>query len=140
MEVAAAVESLSSKLNEAGPGQDDLVVDSDVEASSKRLRELLGEDGGGAARAIQQPERTGPPATLGDAILRQLESISSDYREHKLKVSEAVMDQAEGKPDSKSVFKMMALQMELAEHTVEVEIVGKMIGKFTGTVDQLTKL
>lgn len=139
----------ADRISEPSRGLDDGVSDQDVEGAGRQLRQLLNEgdrpDPVGAAPELREDGT--PLKSLGEAILRQMEDISRNYREQKKQMVASIDEQTgagnhrNGPPqDGKSVFQLMSLQMQLAETSLEVELISKGVSKFVSTVDQLSKL
>jgi hypothetical protein len=132
---------------QAGRGVEDLVEDPDITAAGERLRELLGGGGNGGDRSfasegadpLADPERSGL-ANLGDAILRKLSDVSRSYREHSVAALKTIEGQASGQPNMKSISELLSLQFQMAEHSLEIEMISKGVSKVVSHVDQLTKL
>lgn len=74
--------------------------------------------------------------SLGEDILRGLESVSNSYQEH--------VQHANGLLDSDAnqigVMDLLKLQVRLVETSMQVEVVTKGVSKMIQNVDQLTKL
>jgi hypothetical protein len=74
--------------------------------------------------------------TLGDAILRRLDSLGSEFR----KKVDHLQESLKVPPGTFSVQQMLQLQMEMSMVSIEVEVVGKGVQKAVQHADQLTKL
>ncbi len=112
---------------------------SDEKASSERLSELLVGDQSPAIFSTGIPVSSGGETkinTLGDAILRRLDTLGSTFRQKSDKVAELLNTE----PGSYSLQKMLQLQMQVSMVSVEIEIVGKGVQKVVQHADQLTKL
>jgi hypothetical protein len=74
--------------------------------------------------------------TLGDAILRRMDSLGSDFR----KKVDHIQEMLKVAPGTYSTHQMLQLQMEISLVSIEVEVVGKGVQKAVQHADQLTKL
>lgn len=142
--ISITVEAIEAPI-EAGVGFDDAPAPADQDGVRRFQRAMEDEDAAAPVGSAASPGQGGPLASMGDAILRQMQEISRNYRESKEKVAISVEEQSMSKgasalTDGKSVFKLLALQMQLAEATLEVDVISKGVSKFVSTVDQLSKL
>jgi type III secretion protein I len=76
------------------------------------------------------------PATLGDQVLGGLQKVQGDFQGHLQAVGRLLEPGAPalGVPD------LLRLQLGMAQLAVQVEVVGKAIGRSTQNIDQLVRM
>ncbi|HSW06936.1 type III secretion system inner rod subunit SctI [Aquabacterium sp.] len=76
------------------------------------------------------------PATLGDQVLQGLHQVQNDFQGHVAAVGRMLAPGAAplGVPE------LLRLQLGMAQLAVQVEVVGKAIGRSTQNIDQLVRM
>lgn len=76
------------------------------------------------------------PATLGDQVLGGLQKVQGDFQGHLQAVGRMLQP---GAP-APGVPELLRLQLGMAQLAVQVEVVGKAIGRSTQNIDQLVRM
>jgi type III secretion protein I len=76
------------------------------------------------------------PATLGDQVLGGLQKVQGDFQGH----VQAVGRMLEPGAPALGVPELLRLQLGMAQLAVQVEVVGKAIGRSTQNIDQLVRM
>jgi type III secretion protein I len=76
------------------------------------------------------------PATLGDQVLQGLQKVQGDFQGHLQSVGR-MLDPSAAAP---GVTELLRLQLGMAQLAVQVEVVGKAIGRSTQNIDQLVRM
>lgn len=76
------------------------------------------------------------PATLGDQVLGGLQKVQGDFQGH----LQAVGRMLEPGAPAPGVPELLRLQLGMAQLAVQVEVVGKAIGRSTQNIDQLVRM
>ena len=112
----------------------------DVETGGGRLTELLSNQPEQAVYAIDPAvapaNATGGMQTLGEKILARLDAVGVQFRTN-LERTHALLEVSPGNMSLKDLLK---LQIETAQISLEIELVGKGVSKAVQHADQLTRL
>lgn len=76
------------------------------------------------------------PATLGDQVLQGLQKVQGDFQGH-LQAVGRLLEPGSAAP---GVPELLRLQLAMAQVSVQVEVVGKAIGRSTQNLDQLVRM
>lgn len=76
------------------------------------------------------------PATLGDQVLQGLQKVQGEFQGH----LQAVGRMLEPGAPAPGVPELLRLQLAMAQVAVQVEVVGKAIGRSTQNLDQLVRM
>lgn len=76
------------------------------------------------------------PATLGDQVLGGLQKVQGDFQGH-LQAVGRMLDPSAPAP---GVTELLRMQLGMAQLAVQVEVVGKAIGRSTQNIDQLVRM
>lgn len=112
----------------------------EVEAGGARLSDLLSNQPEQPVVAIDPAvapaDAAGGAHTLGEKILARLDAVGSQFRTN----MERTHAMLEAGPANMSLKDLFQLQMEMAQVSLEIELVGKGVSKAVQHVEQLTKL
>ncbi len=112
----------------------------EIKAAGAHLSELLSASEETTVYSIPQISPSASDSTkastLGDAILRRMDSLGTNFRN---KVDH-VYEMLKVPPGTYSAQQMLQLQMGVSMISIEVEVVGKGVQKAVQHADQLTKL
>ncbi len=106
------------------------------EATAAGFAAMVAPEAQAEAAATHAPGPSSGSATPGDAILDGMRSIGSQFSTH-WDAMKAAVDQS---AQTMSVADMLRVQMQLIQLSVQVELVGKAIGRTSQNIDQLVKL
>ena len=116
------------------------LVTPEVEAGGERLSELMSIQPEQAVYAIDpavaSAEVIGVANTLGEKILARLDAVGLEFRTN-MERAHAMLEVGPGKMSLENVLR---LQMEMAQVSLEIELVGKGVQKAVQHAEQLTKL
>ncbi len=116
------------------------LVKPEVEAGGERLTELLSNQPEQPVYAIDPAvapaELTGGANTLGEKILARLDAVGLEFRTN-MERAHAMLEVG---PGQMSLENVLRLQMEMAQVSLEIELVGKGVQKAVQHAEQLTKL
>ena len=109
-------------------------------SAAARFAELMAQDGVPSARdglaeavAGAYPQR---PATLGDQVLNSLQKVQDGFGEGIAKVGR-MLEPGAAAP---GVPELLRMQLAMAQLSVQVEVLGKAIGRSTQNIDQLVRM
>lgn len=94
----------------------------------------------GASDAVATTNAVSPAsgvATMGDAILRGMQSASQGYKKVSAEIHEAL---TENTGENLSLRSALELHMKFIEVSMEAEVVSRVVSKSTQHIDQLSKL
>lgn len=138
--IAQASESATIALPDAESPLSVPPVTPEVESGGLRLSELLSNQPEQPVYAIDPAvaplDATGGAHTLGEKILARLDAVGLEFRTN-MERAHAMLDIGPGKM---SLENMLRLQMEMAQVSLEIELVGKGVQKAVQHTEQLTKL
>ena len=124
-------------------GIDSPALRSVSEADEARLSDLLSARDAQASKATQQVEPPAadvqplrPNSTMGDAMLRNLDSAGRSYSE----VNAKIMDVLKVGSANLNMADLLRIQIMLVDTSMKVDLIGKGISKATQEIDQITKL
>ena len=113
-------------------------LDSEGQRAAGWLSEKISSIDSTDAVSVSNPVRsTGGVSTMGDAILRGMQSASQNYK----KISAEIHDSlSENTGQNLSLKGALELHMKFIEISMEAEVVSRVVSKSTQHVDQLSKL
>jgi type III secretion system YscI/HrpB-like protein len=142
-----AISALAQAADTASPGSSEPdsqlsipLVTPEVDAGGARLSEMLSTQPEQPVYAIDPAvapaDAAGGAHTLGEKILARLDAVGAQFRTN-LERTHALL---EATPGNMSLKDLLKLQMETAQISLEIELVGKGVSKCVQHVDQLTRL
>ena len=115
-------------------------ITSEVDSGGMRLSELLSNQPEQPVYAIDPAvapaDTAGGAHTLGEKILARLDAVGLEFRTN-MERTHAMLQVG---PANMSLHDLFKLQMEMAQVSLEIELVGKGVQKAVQHVEQLTKL
>lgn len=138
--LALAAESGASNPPDSDAQQIIPLITPEVDAGGSRLTDLLSTQPEQPVTAIDPAvpttDATGGAHTLGEKILARLDALGTEFRTN-LERTHALLDVA---PANLSLKDLLKLQIETAQISLEIELVGKGVSKAVQHADQLTRL
>jgi hypothetical protein len=135
--------SVVAQVSMPSSGIDSPALRSVSEADEARLADLLSARDAQASQPVQQVQ---PPAadvqalrpnnTMGDAMLRNLDSAGRSYTE----INAKILDTLKVGSANLNTADLLRIQIMLVDTSMKVDLIGKGISKATQEIDQITKL